>query len=83
MQTLFRITIQLLFLGLGITDAVAQPGQAYFDPPAGYKPEFRRERNHELIREEQRLIMESDGVKQILLLTIVLKSIIFLGWRIF
>ncbi len=63
MQTLFRITIQLLFLGLGITDAVAQPGQAYFDPPAGYKPEFRRERNHELIREEQRLIMESDGVK--------------------
>lgn len=63
MQTLFRITIQLLFLGLGITGAVAQPGEAYFDPPAGYKPEFRRERNHELIREEQRLIMESDGVK--------------------
>ena len=63
MQTLFRITIQLLFLGLGITVAVAQPSEAYFEPPTGYKPEFRRERNHELIREEQRLIMESDGVK--------------------
>lgn len=29
--------------------------------PQGYKPEFRRERNHELIRTEQALILSGDG----------------------
>jgi hypothetical protein len=51
-----------VFLSLGVVDAEAQPGDACFQLPAGYKPEFRRERNHELIREEQKLIMASDGL---------------------
>jgi hypothetical protein len=63
MQMLIRISFFLLFLGFGRISAEAQPGDAFFQLPAGYKPEFRRERNHELIREEQRLIMESDGTK--------------------
>ncbi len=63
MQSLFKKPILSLFLVLGMAGAAAQPGDTYFRPPDGYKPEFRRERNHELIQQEQRLIMESDGVK--------------------
>ncbi|MBM3412377.1 MAG: hypothetical protein FJY19_03235 [Bacteroidetes bacterium] len=63
MPTIFRIVIFLLFLGFAFSDAIAQPGNGAFQVPADYKPEFRRERNHELIQLEQRLIMDGDGSK--------------------
>lgn len=62
MKKLIRNLFFSVFLSLGVVVAEAQPGDSFFQPPAGYKPEFRRERNHELIREEQKLIMISDGL---------------------
>lgn len=63
MKKLIRNLFFSVFLSLGVVVAEAQPGDSFFQPPAGYKPEFRRERNHELIREEQKLIMTSDGLQ--------------------
>ena len=62
MKKLIRNLFFSVFLSLGVVVAEAQPGDSFFQPPASYKPEFRRERNHELIREEQKLIMASDGL---------------------
>lgn len=62
MKKLIRNLFFSVFLSLGVVVAEAQPGDSFFQPPASYKPEFRRERNHELIREEQKLIMISDGL---------------------
>lgn len=53
----------LTFLGGGATAIQAQ-GLSVSDSfklPEGYKPEFRRERNHELIKAEQQLILNGDG----------------------
>lgn len=44
-------------VGQGPTRPVADS----FAIPAGYKPEFRRERNHELVDQEQALLLASDG----------------------
>ena len=63
MKKLIRNLFFSVFLSLGVVVAEAQPGDSFFQPPAGYKPEFRRERNHELIREEQKMIMASDGLQ--------------------
>lgn len=63
MKKLIRNLFFSVFLSLGVVVAEAQPGDSFFQPPASYKPEFRRERNHELIREEQKLIMTSDGLQ--------------------
>lgn len=63
MPMLFRIVIFFLFLGYAYPEAIAQPAGGSFQTPAGYKPEFRRERNHELIQLAQQLIMDSDGRK--------------------
>jgi hypothetical protein len=62
MRTLIIEPLFFLFFMLGMAGAAAQPANDSFQTPAGYKPEFRRERNHELIREEQKLIMASDGL---------------------
>lgn len=62
MRTLIIEPLFFLFFMLGMAGAAAQPANGSFQTPAGYKPEFRRERNHELIREEQKLIMASDGL---------------------
>ncbi|MFM7671354.1 MAG: hypothetical protein ACKO6Q_02035 [Bacteroidota bacterium] len=40
---------------------VAKPSTDSFSIPVGYKPEFRRERNHELIDLEQAQLLSSDG----------------------
>ena len=62
MRTLL-LFVFLSFLGGGASAIQAQglSVRDSFKLPDGYKPEFRRERNHELIKTEQRLVMSSDG----------------------
>ena len=61
-STVLRILGFWLLLAIG-SDLLAQTAAARdsFVFPQGYKPEFRRERNHELIRTEQMLIVNGDG----------------------
>lgn len=62
MRTLL-LFVFLSFLGGG-AGAIQAQGLSVRDSfklPEGYKPEFRRERNHELIKSEQQLILEGDG----------------------
>ena len=58
-----RICFFLLVSTLWFAGLNAQSSKDTFAAPSGYKPEFKRERNHDLIFLEQRLIVESDGQK--------------------
>ena len=59
----FSILIVLFVSFLFGTKGLAQNLTDSFSTPVGYKPEFRRERNHDLIFTERRLIVEGDGAK--------------------
>ncbi|MBK8141415.1 MAG: hypothetical protein IPK57_10625 [Chitinophagaceae bacterium] len=63
---MIAITRYLIFLPLFLLALSVAKSQSFssFDTlaiPAKYKPEFRRERNHELIDAEQKAILGSDG----------------------
>jgi hypothetical protein len=60
--------VRFLLSALILLSAMALQGQGGQKPvadsfaiPSGYKPEFRRERNHELVDQEQALLLTSDG----------------------
>lgn len=62
MRTLFWfVFLSFVDWGAGAIQAQGLSVRDSFTLPAGYKPEFRRERNHELIKAEQQLIMNGDG----------------------
>jgi hypothetical protein len=63
MLSLLRICITLILLACPWLGVEAQNSVDTFAAPRDYKPEFKRERNHDLIFLEQRLILESDGIK--------------------
>lgn len=63
---MYRPHYILLLIGLFPLFFAHGQGQTFSDSfplPVGYKPEFRRERNHDLIFTERKLIMEGDGKK--------------------
>jgi hypothetical protein len=55
------VFLPLLLIGATLIHVQAQSVRDSFKFPEGYKPEFRRERNHELIKNEQQLINKGDG----------------------
>jgi hypothetical protein len=61
MRKLFLfVFFQVLLIGAVLFEVKAQSVRDSFKFPQGYKPEFRRERNHELIKNEQQLISMGD-----------------------
>lgn len=62
MRNLLLLVFLPLLILMGVPFQVqGQSVRDSFKLPQGYKPEFRRERNHELIKTEQQLILRGDG----------------------